>query len=297
MTNLIKIKIGFLFFLVLLATFYIFHYVSIVFAQGPYLEVNLTLPPDPTNVVQNRTFIVNATVYCRDNACGNVMGTVRYNLTSENPDIGVNTTQGDKPFFVQESPALSMKECPTNPLAVDEFCNLTWIINATGDVSTDWKIGVLFNSTSGSVLDNHTQNSTVFIIDCTLDFSLMWSSIDFDNLNPNTKQNVAPGNSDKEYNISANGGSCNLDFYINGTDMENATFGSKIGVDNITWSNVTNDYSTSYNLSSKISPIKINVPENTNVTTWYWLNIPPVYAGKYNGTIIIHGVKNGESPP
>jgi hypothetical protein len=294
---LIKVKISFLFFLVLLSTYYIFHYVSIVFAQEPYLEVNLTLPPDPTNVVQNRTFIVNATVYCRDVNCGNVNGTVRYNLTTENPDTPVNVTQGDQPLFIQESPALSMKACPTNPLDVDEFCNLTWVINATGSVSTELEIGVLFNSSDISIVDNNTQNSTVSITDCTLDFSLMWSSIDFDNLNPNTNENSAPGNSDNEYNISVNYGSCNLDFYINGTDMENATFKSKVGVDNITWSNVSNDYSTSYNLSKTISPIKINIPENTNVTTWYWLNVPPVYAGKYNGTIIIHGVKNGESPP
>ncbi len=101
----------------------------------------------------------------------------------------------------------------------------------------------------------------------------------------------------KEYNITVNVGSCNLDFYINGTDMENTTLNSVIGVGNITWSNVSNDYSNSFNLSSLIFPIKLNVPEETNVTTWYWLNVPPVYAGKYNGTIIIYGVKNGEIIP
>lgn len=277
--------------------FYVAQFVFIVFAQQSYLEVELMLPFDPLNTIQNRTFTVNATIYCRDGNCGDVNGTVRYNLSSLIPSTEVNTTQGDKPFFIQESPAFSMKPCPTNPLTNDEFCNITWTINTTGGIGTDWKLGVLFNSSSGTVVDNHTENSTISIIDCTTDFSLMWLAINFSSLIPNTQENVAPGNSDKEYNISVNSGSCNLDFYINGTDLQNITYNSQISVGNLTWSNTSNDYSSSYNLSYTISPIKLDVPEFTNVTTWYWLNVPPIYAGNYNGTIFIYGVKNGESPP
>jgi hypothetical protein len=252
---------------------------------------------DPTEVLQNDTFIVNATVYCRDANCGNVNGTVKYNLTTSDPDTPINITQSDKPFFIQDSPILAMKACPTNPLTVDEFCNISWTINTTGAVDSEWKIGVLFNSSDVVVVDNNTDNNTVSTLGCTVDFSLRWSSIDFNTLNPNTEQNVAPGNTGKEYNISVNPGSCNLDFYINGTDLENTTLKSKIAVGNITWSNTTNQYSSSYNLSTSIEPIKINVEQNTNVTTWYWINVPPVYAGKYNGTMFIYGVENGENPP
>jgi len=277
--------------------FYIVNFVWIVFAQESWLEVSLELPDDPTNVVQNRTFTVNATVYCRGGDCNNVYGTVRYNFTSPNPDTPVNITQGEKPFFIQEATPLSMKSCPSNPLIADEFCNITWIINATGDINTNWKVGVLFNSSNIGIQDNHTKNSTMSILSCTLDFSLKWDSIDFESLGPSTTKNAAPGNLDKKYNISVNDGSCNLDLYINGTDLTNTTLNSKISVGNLTWSNTTDDYSTSYNLSYTIVPIKIDVPQSTNVTTWYWLNVPPVYAGHYNGTIFIYGVKNGESPP
>ena len=46
-------------------------------------------------------------------------------------------------------------------------------------------------------------------------------------------------------------------------------------------------------MSSENAVIKGNAAANTNVTTWYWLNVPPVYAGRYNGTIIISGVEYG----
>ena len=43
--------------------------------------------------------------------------------------------------------------------------------------------------------------------------------------------------------------------------------------------------------------IKKNILKNNNVTTWYWINVPPTYAGKYNGTIYVLGIENGEQPP
>ena len=66
---------------------------------------------------------------------------------------------------------------------------------------------------------------------------------------------------------------------------------------NVTWSNTSNTYGESFNLSSIPNVLKLNVPKNTNVTTWYWINVPAVYAGYYNGAIYINSVKNGESPP
>ena len=276
---------------------YIYIEVNYSAAVGGYLEVNLTLPLDPTNVIQNNTFTINATVYCRVGNCGNVNGTARYNFTSLNPDTPINITPGNKPFYINETPALSMKSCPTNPLNVNEFCNLTWTVNATGDVNTDWKIGALFNSSDIEIEENHTDNVTVSIISCTVDIDAQWSSINFGLLNPSTNQNNATGNLGNEYNITVNPGSCNLDLYINGTDLTNTTLGSQISVENVTWSNTSNTYEQSFNLSSTAAVLKLNVPENVNITTWYWINVPAVYAGYYNGTVFIYGVKNGESPP
>jgi len=264
-----------------------------------HLETLLFIPDTSriTNIIQNKTFTVNATVYCRDSDCENVYGTVMYNLSSLNPNTPINVTQGDKPFYIQESTPLAMKACPTNPLVKDEFCNITWTVNATGNVNTAWKIGVLFNSSYASIQPNNTLNAIVSILSCTEDFNLTWSSIKFGLLNPSSGPNNASGNSNNEYNISVNSGSCDLDFYINGTDLTNTTLNSIIGVENVTWSNTSNNYSESFNLSSTVSALKSSVSQSTNFTTWYWINVPPVYAGYYNGMIYIFGVKNGQNPP
>ena len=272
-------------------------YVQYYIGYLSYLEVNLINPDpsEPLNVGQNQTFDVNATVICRDGPCGDVFGTVMYNLSSPNPDTPVNTTQGEKPFYIREASPSAKKSCGT--MYSGDFCQLNWTINATGDLNTDWKIGVLFNSSFTDIEENNTDNATLSIFGCTIDFELKWSSIKFGLLDPSTGPNEAPGNTNKIYNITVKSGSCNLDLYINGTELTNTTYNSLIGVDNITWSNTSNIYGESFNLSSTATVLKSNVPENTNVTTWYWINVPAVYAGYYNGTILICGVEYGESPP
>jgi hypothetical protein len=269
--------------------------------QKSTLEVNLSEPSTeiPSNIIQNHLFTVNATVFCRGGSCDYINGTIFYNLTSEYPDTAINTSFGDKPFFINESGPLAMKSCPTNPLDKDEFCNLTWVINASGNTNTDWKIGVIFNSSTQGIQPNSTNNATVSIIPCPLDFGISWNYIQFGNtqLDPNTFNNSAIGNTNNQYNITVNYGSCNSDLYIRGDDLTNQTYNSVIKVGNISWSNISSNINNGYfQLSSINSPVKLNVPESTNVTTWYWLNVPPTYSGYYNSTIYITGVKNGESP-
>jgi len=252
--------------------------------------------PDPSktkNIIQNKTFNINATVYCRDSDCGNVYGTVMYNISSINPNTPVNTTMGDKPFYVNETPpSQAIKACPSNPLTKDEFCNITWIINATGDTGSNWKIGVFFNSSFSNCLSNYTENANISILGCTIDFTI-WSSINFGPLNPGANNRSAFGNTNKLYNITNNLGSCDTDFYIKGSDLENITYNSLIKVGNISWSNISSEIDDGYYvLSATDAIIGLKVPESTNVTTYYWLNVPPVYAGYYNGTVNITGVRH-----
>jgi hypothetical protein len=270
---------------------------SYVTSQLGYLEVNLTNPDISgiLNAIQNLTFNINATVACRNGTCGNVFGTAMYNLSSSSPDTDISTTEGDKPFYVQESPANAKKSCGI--LNQGDSCQLNWTINATGDVGKEWKIGAMFNSSYTGIQNNSTKSATVSIIPCTQDFTLQWHSINFGLLNPSTKENKAPGNDNNEYNITVNSGSCNLDFYIKGTELENKNFSSGIGVGNVTWSNTNNDYAQSFDLSDQYFLFRSNVSQNNYFTSWYWINVPPVYSGYYNGTIYIFGVNNGENPP
>ena len=52
-------------------------------------------------------------------------------------------------------------------------------------------------------------------------------------------------------------------------------------VENIS-SNINDGY---FRMNESYSLIKSNVPPTTNVTLWFWIDVPPVYAGSYNGTI------------
>jgi hypothetical protein len=249
-----------------------------------YLEVQLVTPPSALTVDQNSTFVVNASVYCRGGNCGTVNGTVRYNGTTY-PDTPINVTDYDKPFFVNESSPVASKACSTNPLNdADEFCNISWVINATGDYTNAWKVGVKFNSTTTGSVDNHTDNSTITIIPCTETIVLLWNkTLNFTNVNPNTINNSAPDNNNNLYNIT-NNGTCSLKIWIKGTNLQSATYNSVIPVGNLSW-NTTEVTQTRLNttytlLDSLLNPV-------TNITTYYWLDVPPTYAANYNGNITI----------
>jgi hypothetical protein len=277
-----------------------FGYVDAIYLEAnystgaPYLEVQLAYPEPAftTNVIQNLTFVVNATVYCRSNSCGNVNATLRYNMTTQNPDTDVNTTTGDRPFFIQEASASATKYCPSNPLEVNEFCNITWLVNTTGDNGEEWKLGVVFESDDNRTMPAGTANATVSILACTEDFSINWNSLDFGFLDPYTGPDSAAGNADNRYNISINPGSCDIDIYLKGTNLTNTTLNSKIDVGRILWSNTTNDPSSAYNMTEELQPVRKSAVRNTNITTWYWINVPAIYAGKYNGILTVTGIRN-----
>lgn len=271
-------------------------YLDINYTAGmPYLEAQLVYPNPSakTNVIQNLTFTVNATVQCKSADCGNVNATLRYNMSSPWPDTDVSTSEGGTPFFIQELTASATKDCPSNPLDVDEPCVVTWIVNTTGNKNDDWKIGVLFQSDNSSVYPATSENSTVTILECTEDFSINWNSLSFGVLDPYTGPNSAEGNDGNEYNISINPGSCDIDIYIRGSGLSNETYNSTIDVGKILWSNTTNNHASAYNLTEEAWPVKMAAQRGNNVTTWYWINVPAIYAGKYNGLLTFTGVKNG----
>jgi hypothetical protein len=254
-------------------------------AVAGYLEVNLINPPSPYSTMQNQTFKANASVTCRDGPCGEVNGTIRYNSSSSNPNTDIPTSSST-PFYLTQGS--QPQTCGI--MTQNQQCQLNWTVNATGNVNTDWKIGVLFSSNQSGVASNHTSNSTVTIISCS-DSITLWNpaTISFGEAPPNKTQEVnATSNSQKIYNITVNSGSCTLDLWIKGTDLENTTYSSIIGVGNMTWNN-TNSYASSSNMTTSYTLVNQSVSQNTNVTTYYWLKVYPVYAGNYNGTITICG--------
>ena len=260
-----------------------FSYVTTLFG---YLEVLLVSPPGNIIVEAYKNFTVNATVYCRDGVCGDVYGNVRYNLTSANPDTLVNTTYGDQPFFINESPAYAIKTCYNNMMQ-DDFCNVTWNINAT-TAYTEWKMGVLFNSSYIDINENNTDNITITIIPCIEEMAVHFSNIGFGDLIPSTDGNDATENSNDFYNVT-NSGSCLSDIWIKATDLVNET--DEIRYANISFNNNTDDYASSHrianNFSSENSSLMSGVSGYTNVTGYFYLDVPATYAKLYSGNVTV----------
>jgi len=128
------------------------------------MEVELVEPLDGKLVAHNTTFIVNATVFCRNGECGSVQGRVRYNQSGAEPDTDISTSE-DAPFYIMGGS--NPEVCYGNPLSLNEYCNVTWVINATGFFGSSYKIGVLFESDMSNVDANQTENNTVNIVDLT----------------------------------------------------------------------------------------------------------------------------------
>jgi hypothetical protein len=254
-----------------------------------WLEVELILPPGDTFVERYGVFDVNATVFCRGGACTDVFGTVRYNHSTKYPDLRVNTTYDDKPLFVNESSPLARKPCPTNSLDQDEYCNITWKVNATGALDSGWELGVLFNSTDTEIVENNTDNVTLTIVPCLEEITIQFSDIGFATLYPNSVGNPATENPNEYFNVT-NSGTCTSNLWIKSTDLVDITNDTNtIGYSNISFNNVTDDFSSSYRMSDSYSignsSFKKDVSGNTNATTYFFLDLPPSYAEDYQGNI------------
>ncbi|MBU0649481.1 hypothetical protein KJ969_05305, partial [Patescibacteria group bacterium] len=261
-----------------------------------WLNVTLNSPAEDatTNVRQNYTLTINATVTCEDGYCANVYATARYNASTTEPDTKIPTTPA-KPFNITDNP--NPQECSANPLTEGESCTLTWTVNATGDIDSMWDIDAYFNSTLTGVTANHTSDATVKIIKGAVVISLGWNLVDFDIVNPNTFGNNASENNLGGYNITVGQDSLDLDgIYILGTNLIPQTYSGfgpvtyGIAVSNITWNDEENDYADpgTTRLTQSYALMRSSVPAGTVITTYYWIDAPSgQYAQEYRGNLTI----------
>jgi len=267
-------------------------YVSV---DAVYIIVDITDPVDATHVIQNTIFTVNATVTCIGGFCGNISGRARYNDSVATPDTDISTSD-DTPFYIMsgENPG----NCTQNPLSADEWCNITWTVNATGALGTEYEIGILLESNESTVSDNYTSNMTVKIVSCLIDITLQWSSISFGELNPGLMGIAAEDNDKMTYNTTIQPATtCDVSLYIISTNFTHNESDYIIRTENITYNNVSNDYQSGYNLTGEWDLLRTSVSPNTNATTFFWLNVPwGVHYGPYSGNMTILAVEKGVVP-
>ncbi len=251
---------------------------------GGILEVYLMLPPTIPGdgnaslgigyeVGQNKTFFIQANVTCRNSNCGNVQGTVRYNVTAL-PDTPLNTSY-DTPFYIVDSVPLNPKSCQNNPLNVNDSCILNWTVNSTGALLSIWKLDVLFDGESA--VSNNT-NYTNIKITKVLIMKLSANDIDWGILDPQTTCEPAPNN---PITITLDSNSNDADgIYIKGENLVNGS--EAIGITNVTWCKCIVCLN-GQNMTTQYELIQANVNAGTDINTSYWIDIPAVPALRYRG--------------
>ena len=278
--------------------------------EGTSLEVLLVTPPTIPGdgeanmstgyiVGANRTFVINATVTCRQGYCGHVNGTVRYNKTSAEPDTNIVTTYTPgEAFFIQEG--INTKNCAGNPLEEDEWCNITWVINVSADINTLWKIDVLFDS---SINRTNATDSTMIQVGKILLMDLSFDVIDFGIINPDGEEFLYPAinSSNMTYNVTVDRNSNDIDeLWIMGTHLTNGTvdYNRLINVSNIRWArsylgdNPVGDPNL-FTLSlsfDKVNKNGIPIYSGTNETMYFWIDAPGgILPLTYTGVLTIMG--------
>lgn len=239
------------------------------------LNVTLSTPPNNTILRLNKSFYITANVTCQNYDCGTVESAPRYNTSqgqSVIPDSG-------EPFYLKED---AVKTCN---LSVGERCELNWTANATGDLDSMHRIDV-----NASTSDGFTSNSSerhLVEIDTVIAMDLTFDVIDFGFLDPGEADRPAEGNSNDTYNVSIQDNSKPVDdLWIKGTDLVSQVDDSyQIGVSNISYG-LQNNVTESETLKHSYSHLASNLDPGTNLTTYYWLDVPfGMTQSGYNGTI------------
>ena len=277
---------------------------------GTTLEVSLITPPiipggGEANISTgyivgvNRTFVINATVICRQGYCGNLNGTVRYNKTASEPGTNIPDTYiSGEAFFIQNG--VNTKSCSGNPREQDEWCNITWTINTSAGLNTIWKIDVIFNSSTAR--SNETDYTSIQVGKILL-MDLSYNVIDFGILNPDGEYYLYPAinSSNMTYNVSVDSNSNDIEeLWIKGTHLTNGTidYNRYINVTNVKWArSYLGDHPSinpnMYNLSLSFDQVNkdaVPIRSGLDETMYFWIDAPGgILPLKYTGVLTIMG--------
>lgn len=126
------------------------------------LEGDLLEPANETLLAQNKTFEANVSVTCKEEDCGEVNTTLRYNQTGDSADTEVSEDEGDKPFYT-----LGSNEKSCGILNQGDQCNTLWEVNATGSRGSVHALDVEMGGETAVVNDTediHVQIEEILIL-------------------------------------------------------------------------------------------------------------------------------------
>lgn len=245
------------------------------------LNINLEDPPNQTVVTQNKTFIMNATLSCQNGECGEVNASPRYNQSST-ADTLIPEGAGT-PFYTVNQ---NQKTC-SNDLKKDQSCEVSWDVNATGNLESYRWIDINASSSFSDIssidsVDHQVQINMAILINTS------WDTTDFGVLDPGQKDQPAQGNSNLSYNITVPEESNLVDnLWIKATDLTSQLKPDNysIGAGNLSYS-LQNNAGAASNISNTYQSIKSDISPGTVLNTFFWIDVPTgIYKGGYNGTM------------
>lgn len=252
-----------------------------------YMEMDLLEPPNDTVVRQNKFFVMNSSVTCRNGECGQVDLAARYN-DSASSFTAIPEDSG-QPFYTNNS---NPQTCSTD-LGRGETCYASWFVNATGALETYHLLDTRASSSASKISNNDSENhlvqiNTAIIMDLTFD------TVDFGAIDPGKKNQSAKNNSNLLYNISIDENSDPVDnLWVRATDLSSKKLDYTIPAENLSYS-LENDISTESFLSNTFQNVKSNISPGTVLSTFYWIDVPSgIYKGGYNGTIYFKANSTG----
>jgi len=245
------------------------------------LDIVLEDPPKDTVVTQNKTFVMNATVSCKNGECGEVNVSSRYNESSEVDTL--ISEDPDKPFYTVSQ---NTKICSSD-LKKDERCEVSWDINATGELESYRLLDTNTSSSFDDIPENNSEENRVQINMAIL-INTSWDAMDFGLLDPGDQNQPAKGNNNLSYNITVPEESNLVDnLWIKATDLvsELRSDNYSIRAENMSYS-FQNDVETSESISNSYQSVKSDINPGTVLNTFFWIDVPTgIYKGGYNGSV------------
>lgn len=245
-----------------------------------FLELDILEPPAEVVVSQNRFFTLNTSLTCQEGLCGDVKVSSRYNQSAV-PDTLIPEGSG-QPFHTNQSNTVT---CGTG-FRDGDSCFKSWQVNATGPLGEVRLLDANASTDLSKVESNSSENVEVYIRLAAL-LDVKWDTVDFGLLDPGVENRSAQGNSNSKYNLTVDENSLDIDdIWVKSEDLTTGGWGNySIYAENVSYSQ-DNDVSKGTGLSNSYQHLASNVKAGSNLTTYYWIDVPEgIKSDGYNGTI------------
>ncbi|MCA9459928.1 MAG: hypothetical protein KC550_05260, partial [Nanoarchaeota archaeon] len=228
------------------------------------------IPASKSIVIQNETFVLNGNISCigsQGAICGNISSYASYNVSGSSFG-NISISNSAIPFWT-----ISQQASYCN-LKAGESCNISWIINASGNVGTLHLVNINSSSNYSQVLYDVSENATINISTIPPG-QIIWSSpaINLGNINLNLgnvsgSANIKPKGNHSNVTVSCGSGNCSI-ISDNFEDYDNLSDGIDRAVSFTCLDNPIGSYWAIFDVNSSEDPTPSKINVSCNVVQTY----------------------------